>query len=219
MVIGEVIERVEKSIDKGPTDINKIFSRRHIYNKMLSVRSLLLSQEVGKKQKVSDWNYDILHKIELIQVPTHEVPGLPSAGCKVLKSKFKIPKVVRSLEGDTIRAVQSIDRTSFEIDRVPTSGLDSIKGNKYSKDFARYIIEDEYLYIFTSLNIKYVRMVALFEDSIKVEDFNSGGESKNCKFYPEIEFKLDSSKIDTLVELVLKELFIGNIKQTENAEG
>ena len=74
MKIGEIVQRVQSLYSKGVHSDDSRLSARHIYNKLLTVRARLISQEAKKKQKISQWNYQTISCIELIKVPAHECP-------------------------------------------------------------------------------------------------------------------------------------------------
>ena len=97
MKIGEIVQRVQSLYSKGVHSDDSRLSARHIYNKLLTVRARLISQEAKKKQKISQWNYQTISCIELIKVPAHECPCLPPIGCDMLRSKYKLPKPLSGL--------------------------------------------------------------------------------------------------------------------------
>lgn len=221
MVIGEIIERVQKAFDLNLQNTNTKLSKRLVYNALLTARALLISQEIGKKHTISDWDLQSLTPVKLELVPEHENTGYTSF-TRVLRSKKKIPRPVKSFFGDAIKRVRSIDRTSLEFSRVSSKGLSGLGGNKYGTE-NKYYIEGEYLYLYTKLNLKVVAIDAVFSDPLEVENFNrQEGLGESCFFALEQEFPMDSSKIDALVEIAVKELAIaagGSQQKTQdNAE-
>jgi len=59
MTIKEIIQRVQSLYSKGVQSDDVRLEDRHIYNKMITVRSKLISQEAKKRQKINQWNYQI----------------------------------------------------------------------------------------------------------------------------------------------------------------
>lgn len=212
MKVSEVIQRIQSLYSKGVESDDSRLSRRHIYNKMLSVRSKLISQEAKKKQRISQWNYQTIPCVKLIKVPAHQCPCLPPIGCSVLRSEYRLPGPLTGFVDDLIQSVTSIER-SVKIDRITINAVNVQKGNKYTSKKTNYFIQDGYLYITTPSKLKVVSVIGLFEDPIEVENFKgycdeSCTDCVDCGDYMENEFPLDSDMIDTLVELVVQELII-----------
>ena len=211
MLIEEIIQRVQSLYSKGVQSDDSRLSSRHIYNKLLTVRSRLISQEAKKKQKISQWNYQTISCIEMIEVPSHECPCIPPVGCDILRSKYKLPKPLSGLSGSLIQSVTTIDRLT-KINEISISAIKSLAGNKYSKKDLSYFIEDGFLYISTPTKLQVIRLVGLFEDPIlvrKYENFCSTcTECDNCVDYEKEEFPIDNDMIDGLLELTVQELVI-----------
>ena len=211
MRTGEIIERIQSLYSKGVKSDDSRLSNRHIYAKIKTVRTRLITQEIKKKQRVSDWNYQTIPCVKLIEVPVHECPCVPPLGCTILRSKNKLPKVLTGFTEDLIQSVTSVDR-SLKIDRVNINAVNSQKGNKYTSKKVNYFILNEYLYITTPTKMKVVTIRGLFEDPIEVAtslyDCQGETESTICIDYMDTEFKIDSDMIDTLVEISLQELLV-----------
>ena len=212
MKIKEVIQRVQSLYSKGAQSDDSRLSSRHIYSKIKTIRTKLLTQKAKKKQAISQWNYQTLPCVELVSVPAHQCPCLPPIGCDILRSKHPLPKPLIGLSTDLIQNVTTIDR-SLKIDRIGINALNSQKGNKYTSKKVNYFIFEDYLYISTPSKIKVVSLTGLFEDPIDVHSFKSYCEAvpcvdcdSNCIDYLEAEFKIDVDLIDTLVELSVQEL-------------
>ncbi len=222
MKIKDIIQRVQSLYSKGVQSDDSRLSNRHIYNKMLTVRARLISQEAKKKQKVSQWNYQTIPCIEMIKVPSHQCPCLPPLGCDILRSKYKLPEPLTGLSGELIEWVRTIEK-SIKIDYISINALNSQKGNKYTNKKLQYFIEDGYLYISTPTKLKVVSMRGLFEDPLEVEDFigycDECEDCNKCRDYMENDFPLDNDMIDTLIEMIVNEvviLFSQNIEDSTN---
>lgn len=224
MKVKELIQRIQSLYSKGVESDDTRLSSRHIYNKLVSVRSRLVSQQAKKKQKVSQWNYQTLPCIKLIKVPAHDCPCLPPLGCEILRSEHKLPAPLSGLSNDLIDWVRSIEK-SIKIDRISINALSSQKGNKYSNKKLQFFIENEYLYISTPSNLKVVSMRALFEDPLEAEQFigycNENGECTDCGCidFQEYDFPIDNDLVDTLVEMTIREvvlMFSQSVEDTTN---
>lgn len=210
MKVKEIIQRIQSLYSKGVDSDDTRLSSRHIYNKIKTVRARLISQEAKKKQKISAWNYQTISCIELIKVEAHECPCLPPLGCKILRSKFKLPSPLTGLSGDLIKSIHTIDR-SIKIDEMSMTAMKYQKGNKYSKAKITYFIENEYLYISTPTTLKVIAMTALFEDPIEARKYQGLCECEDCDTcvdYLEEDFPIDNDLIDALIELSLNEIVV-----------
>ena len=212
MKIEEIVQRVQSLYSKGvPSDDTRL-SQRHIYNKLLTTRAKLISEQAKKKQRVSQWNYQVISCIELIKVPTHECPCLPPIGCDMLRSKYKLPKPLSGLSGSLIQTVTTIDRGK-KLNEVSINAVKSLTGNKYTSKNINYFIEQGYLYITTPSKIEFVRLIGLFEDPIKAKQFEGFCKENcidcvECIDYQQEEFPIDNDMIDALIELTIQELVI-----------
>ena len=221
MKIGEISQRVQSLYSKGVASDDSRLSNRLIYNKLLTVRARLISQEAKKKQKISQWNYQSISCIELIKVPAHECPCLPPIGCDMLRSKYKLPKPLSGLSGSLIQTVTTIDR-SKKLNEVSINAVKSLTGNKYTSKSINYFIEEGYLYITSPSKIEFVRLIGLFEDPIKAKQFENFCKENcvdctDCIDYQEEEFPIDNDMVDALIELTVQELVIlfGQSQQDE----
>ena len=215
MKISEIIYRIQSLYSKGvPSDDNRL-SNRQVYNKLLTVRARLISQENKKKQRVSRWNYQTISCLELIEVSGHECPCLPPVGCNILRSKYQLPKPLTGLDKHLIESVTTVDRSIKLIEVVPTA-VKYQGGNKYTSQAINYYIHNNYLYVTTPTKIRLLTLVGLFEDPIEVEKFVNYCKERNCVDcnnnqaecidYLEEFFPIDNDMIDTLIELSLQEL-------------
>lgn len=210
MKIEEIIQRIQSLYSKGVHSDDSRLSARHIYNKLLTVRSRLISQEAKKKQKISQWNYQPISCVELIKVPSHECPCLPPVGCEILRSKYKLPKPLSGLSSTLIQSVTTVDRLT-KISEVSINAMKSLAGNKYASKALNYFIEDGYLYISTPTKLQFIRVIGLFEDPIEASKFETycGCEDcDSCIDYQKEEFPIDNDLVDPLIELTIQELII-----------
>lgn len=208
MKLDDLIQRVQSLYSKGLQSDDSRLSSRHIYNKFLTVRPKLLTQQANKKQQISSWNYQTIPCIELIEVPSHECPCVPPFGCSVLRSRFKIPNVLTSIFGTLISSVTTINR-GIKIDEMSFNGASYQKGNKYTSKKINFFIHQQYLYITTPAELKAVSMTAVFEDPIKVTLFAGLCECcdcVDCTDYKEMEFPIDNDLIEPMIELTNLEL-------------
>lgn len=219
MLIKEIIQRIQSLYSKGVQSDDTRLSDRHIYNKMVTVRSKLISQEAKKKQKINQWSYQTLNCVEVIEVPIHECPCLPPIGCSILRSKYTIPKPLTDLNSHLIQSVTSIDGQIVfsEIGWVEKKYKAS---NKYTANKPDYFIRNDYLYITVRSGLKVITLTGLFDDPLEVERFPSYCEDCtdciDCESPMDKEFPMDNDMIDTLVDMCKQELLEQFIQMTED---
>ena len=225
MLLGELIQRVQSLYSKGVQSQSTRLRNRHIYNKLLTVRAKLISQEVKRKQKLSPQNFQTLFCVELIEVPTHECPCIPPVGCNIIRSKHKLPKFLSGLNGHIIQSVTNIDN-SVKLDEITLNAVKHLKGNKYTSNKNNYFIHNGYLYLTEYTKMRVVNLTALFEDPISIltfenycnGDYSNTGDNK-CIDYLNMEFPIDLDMIDVLIEFSLQELiqvFANNVEDLTN---
>lgn len=213
MTVKEVIHRVLDLYQKGvPSDDSRL-TERHVYNKLMTVRSRLVSQEINKRRKISPWNYQTIPCVELIEVPQHECPCIPEMGCKVLRSKYKIPKPLVSHSQHYITSVTSIDGS---ITYYPTSETAKKykKGNKYSSpNVFDYYIKNEYIYITHRLGPRIISVTGIFEKPEEIASFpsycsesNTSEEVDSCASPLDLEFPMEADMLDIAIEMCFNEL-------------
>ena len=218
MKVSEIIQRIQSLYSRGVQSDDSRLTSRHIYNKMVSLRSKLITQEAKQKQKVNDWNYQELPCVELIKASKHECPCLPAIGCTILKSKEPLPKPLTNLHKHLIRAVTSLDG-SIVYDPTEWKKLKYRKGNKYTPYTPEYWIRNNHLYTMHRHGPKVLFVELLAEDPLEAENFPSfcgNISTEECNNPLEGKFPIDNDMVDTLVELASAELISVFKQNTED---
>lgn len=212
MKTNEIIQRIQSLYSKGVESDDSRLTPRHIYNKMLTVRSKLISQEARKKQRISQWNYQTIPCIEMIKAPVHECPCLPPIGCEIYRTKEQLPEPLTDLNQHLIQSVTTIDgRTVFsEIGWIEKKYKSA---NKYTGNKPDYFIRNKYLYITQKKGASIIAVTGLFEDPWEAETYPSYCENdctdcENCDSPLDMEFPIDDDMVDTLVEMSFNELIV-----------
>lgn len=211
ITIGELIERVQSAYSKGVRSDDSRLSNRHIYSKLKSVRNKLISQQLKKRQKISDWNFIILPCVELIEVEKHDCPCLPPLGCKVYRTKEKLPKVLTNLNKHIIQWVMTIESSKI-IDETTREAYLYIAGNKYTKKHLKYILENEYIYVYGEYVPKLIKVKLLPENPIEAYSFPSYCKQDcvdcqdDCESMLDKVFPIDGDMIEPLLEMSFPEL-------------
>ena len=223
MIVREIVQRIQSLYSKGVQSDDSRLTSRHIYNKMLTVRSRLLSQKIKKKQAVAEANYVVLSCIELEKVEPYDCPCLPQLGCKVYRTKERLPRILTDLNGEIIDWVFSLDN-SLRIDRISREAYLRVQGNRYTPDNARYILEDGYAYFYGRNLPKVVKMKFLPEDPYEVLQYPSAcpDDDTDCTSPLDMDFPIDGDLMDTMIEMSVNELLVlfsqANEDQTNNTK-
>lgn len=208
MLIKELIQRIQSLYSKGVQSDDSRLTSRHIYNKLITVRSKLVSQQAKKKQKISQWNYQTINCVELIKVASHECPCLPPKGCEILRTKYALPKLLVGLSSHLIQSVTSVER-SIKIDEVSFNAVNAQRGNKYTSNKINFFLYQDHIYIISTIKLKAISITALFEDPIEVKKYKTLCDCEDCNDcidYLEEDFPIDNDLIDTTIELSINEL-------------
>lgn len=214
MILGEIIQRVQSAYSRGLQSKDTRLTARHIYSATSSGRATLLSQQYNKNQKVNQWSYQTLKCVELIKAPIHECPCIPSAGCMVLRSRFKIPQPISGIDKHLIQSVTSLDG-SIRFDEGAYETSKYMDGNKYTAIKPDYYFRNEYLYVTTLKNLKVISVTGLFNDVVVAHQYSSfcpECDDCNCNDIMGMEYPMDGDLITALIQLAHQEL-IGLMKQ------
>lgn len=210
MLLGEAIQRVQSLYSKGVQSDDTRLTSRHIYSALLSARSTLINQQSNKSQKVSQWSYQPLPCVELIKAPLHECACIPSEGCMILRSKYKLPEFLANLDNHLIEYVTSMDgNIRFDESKFETNKY--LSGNKYTGKKPDFYIRNGYLYVTILTQLKAITVSGLFHDIIAAYRFPSLCEDCvecQCRDIMEYEFPIDGRLTTALVEIANRELIV-----------
>jgi hypothetical protein len=210
MITNEILQRIHSLYSKGVQSDDSRLSDRHIYNKVLTVRSKLISQEAKKTQKVNQWNYQTLPCVELIKAPIHECPCLPPIGCQILKSKYPIPKPLTDLNIHLFQSVTNLDGTII-YSEISWENKKYKKGNKYTAFKADFFIKSGHLYITCKSEPKVITITGLFQNPLEAFSYPSFCnedcvDCQDCESPLDKEFPIDNDMLDTLIDICKVEL-------------
>ena len=222
MIIREIIQRVLSAYSKGVSSDDVRHTKRHIYNKLLTTRALLLSREVNKKRKLSAWNYSTLPCVEIVEITSNEeCPCIPDVGCSVYRSKYKLPKPIVSLSSYMIKGVYSIDaQRSIKFTEVSVNQSKYTKGGKYSSNNNKYMLHNGYIYIISKVAPIAVSIDLLVEDIMEAYNFVNycNNNSVDCADkILEKEFPIDGYLLEPLIQITIDELVSGFSKSLQDS--
>jgi hypothetical protein len=203
----EIIGLVAVAYNRGVKSDDSRLENQLVYAKLLTIRQKLITQQIKKHQKISDWNYVILPCVEVIEVPSHNCPCLPDLTCGLYRTKYQLPKALTDLNSHLISFVMSIDNGML-IDETFREEFLYNNGNKFTSKKTKYLLENGYLY-FPKKSPGVVKIKYLPENPLDVLLFPSLCPCEDCDDCIDImdmEFPIDGDLIDTLVELTKQSL-------------
>jgi len=221
MKVGELIQRVKLLYSKGASSDDARLTAPHIYNKLLTTRSLLLVKKLKAKSFISDFNYNTLRCIELITVDKNGCSCIPHNRDKILRSRYKLPNIIAGYSNNAIKSVFTNDMTSFKY--MSPDAMKYIEDSRFSKVENYYFIENGFLYVVTRNELlKVINVTALWEDILAVNNFHNycygkaredyyslcstSGCNDICVSNFDVEFNIDAELIDILLQEAYREL-------------
>lgn len=208
MTIGEIIQRIQSLYSKGVQSDDTRLSSRHIFNKIVTIRSKLVSQELKKRQKVSQWTYQTLNCVELVKALPHECPCIPPVGCEIMRTKNPIPRPLTNYDSHIIQSVTSVDGTVI-FSEMGWNEKKYRKGNKFTKHKPDFYIRNNYIYVTHEIGLKLISITGVFDNPLDVYNFPSlcpDCPTCNCTSPLDMEFPIDNDLIDTLIDMCVPEL-------------
>ena len=215
----EAIQRVLSLYSRGPGAAAARLSRRHVWNKLVTVRERLIVQQINKNQKISQWSYQTVPCVEMIPVPEIECPCVPPVGYHILRSKHKLPAVMTSMDKHLIQSVTSLDG-SLRYDETRWESKKYRKGGKYTASSVDYFIKGDYLWLTATRKPEKVTITVLGSDPIKWALFGYCCDSNTtpCVDFLSLEFPIEAGMFDALIELTVIELVEGFARRKEDRE-
>lgn len=183
-----LVSLVRADIDRfGP---DRHISDRHILATLLDIINKYNSQQITQRQISGvDQVFTLIECLEMEEVPLNSCCDIES-DCMIAKSKKKLPLLVDSRYGLSIRSVKSGDgKVKFNILNTPERYANTLALNpKQRKPY--FFMKDGYLYI-TDPDVEIVKMSAMFQDLVDPSDFECGDcKPKGCKKNPlDLEIK------------------------------
>jgi hypothetical protein len=217
MTIREGIQRVSSLYSKGVGASAARLSRRHIWNKLITVRERVLTQQINKNQKISQWCYQTVPCVDMIDVPVVECPCVPPLGMYILRSKYKLPAVMASMDKQLFQAVMSMDG-SVKYDESEWSSKKYKKGAKYTSTKIDYFIHGEYLWLTATKKPEKLTLSVLGADPIKWYQFGYCCDDQKCTDFLSLEFPVEGSMFESIVELAALELIEGFARRKEDVQ-
>ncbi|NOJ29697.1 MAG: hypothetical protein DA328_05960 [Nitrososphaeraceae archaeon] len=202
MTYRDIVSQVKAPFHQGVAPQSQRLSSRHIISIALRKRSKLLAQEREKKSLKDKFLLQSIC-IPLIEVAKHECSCVSINGCKVLRSKNKIPTPLKESE----KQVVSIDGSiSFS----PTTFKDYKEFQRLKVNSPKFYIMNEYLYISGVEDLQWVKLIDVFEDPYAADNYTDCSEETPdsfCSSALETEFRILPKLEDAVILLIIEELY------------
>ena len=195
----DIVSRVSNSFNSVDKDsrIPKRYSLHIARNKA----EFLISQKLGEGSLHREDNiYSTIECFEMEEIPPVKCDIIEFRRCRtVMRSKNKLPKLINSRLGNSIKEVTSLDdEREFKATTPAQFRRDKERG---SDDYIYYYVKNDYLYILDA-NIFMVNLYV-----VTMEQENIEGCNKDCcKSLWEYEFKCPDKLLEIVIAETIKEI-------------
>ena len=173
---------------------DSIYSDEFLYSLLKDARVTLLERENKKFTKDSEFHKQMIC-MPLVIDTYHDCDCLPfEVKCKILKSKFPLPKVLTGRNKELIR-VLTVDGYN-QIPFIQSTDLKNLKYSRTKGKGNKYGIVNNYLTIFNNLQIKLVLIEGIFEDPLELQKItycDEEGNETQCYDLNETDFPIKGS--------------------------
>lgn len=204
MLVKEIIANLTGILSHGPMADDSKLSERQIYFILLYLRAKLIKQKADKYHYISDFNYQYIDCLPLVQAPDGECECYED-GCVVLKSEWKVPKIIVNRNQLMLKGI--FTQGGVEIFAATEQESKRFKYSRTKTGKFTYEIRNGYLIVRGTQRLKVVKLTAIFEDPLAINIAGACGENVLC-FDPETsDFPLDLELVEAINKLTYEELF------------
>lgn len=172
-------------------------------------RALFLRRDEAKGRRIDQHFLQTLEEVEMEEVE-NMIEAIADIECPLLRSKFKIPQLVRLLSGPAIQAVTTMDGNRI-IQPIQFEAIRTIGYGRYTGHEPRYYYRKGYLWLL-KFHAESVSLEGVAEDPYEFELFNDPAADIRDMQYP---VSLDF--VQAITETLLKtELRVGNADPTSD---
>lgn len=208
MKINEAISRLRILLENGIASDDTQLSNRFLYSILKTLRAKRIRQKLDSILYLSPFYYNTIDCLPLELGKFADCPCFTN-DCFILRSKYKIPKVMSTRNKLAIKAITTIQGKSL-YETTPTK--DEYKQyTNTKKEGLFYFIHNGYLYITGSTTLKVVTFTAIFENPLDLAGINAcdsdGNNLPNACFEPKTQdFPIDEDLFDDVEDMVLEKL-------------
>lgn len=206
-----------RTLMKEFTD-DTLFTDEFIAGLLLSCRNAVYNMEImNKKKKLSRFSYNSFC-VSLEKDAFHDCSCIPaSLGCKVLRSKIKLPKTLISPSGSLLMSVYTINGARIEYKRFLDRKL--LSTHPVTAKKITYDIIDDYLVLFGNLDLVVVKVDGVWENPFDLSKIEDCTNNTICWNPLESEFPMEGIFTILVYEMVLKFMGVRTKEdESENAQ-
>lgn len=182
-------------------------SRRYILHVAQETATFLIAQKLRDKSLFREDNlYTTIDCFEMESKDRFECDVIEFRSCdKLMKSKNKLPKLVYSRYGGSIKEVTSIDYNSTLFRPNTISQYRRDKQREIQCDEPSFYIRDGFLYLPDS-EVEVVSLYLLTVDTFQANKSSSCNKNNECKSAWDFEFKIPDKLTTPLFDMVRQEV-------------
>lgn len=211
----EFVSRVANTLNSITKDTR--ISKRYILNVGRNKADFLIAQKWGEKSLHREDNiFSTINCFEMEQIDVVKCDIIEFRRCKtIMRSKKKLPKLLNSKIGNSLKEVTSID-DEREFKPTTPSQYRRDKERGFS-DYMYYYVKDGYLYILDA-EIYRVNLYLITLETEKLEECSSCNDGgSECKSLWEFDFKCSDKILEAVISETIKEISLKlNIPSDEN---
>lgn len=203
----EVVSRVKNTLNSLHKDAR--ISQRYVLNILRNKAEFLISQKLSDRSLQKEENIYVeipCFALERIDVISCDI--IQFRRCKsIMKSTCKLPKLIYSRLGSSLKEVTSLDSEKEFKNTTPSQyRRDKDRGES---DYIYYYVKDDYLYLL-DCEIEMVNLYLITMETEKVDEIstcsNNGKES--CKSLWEYQFPCPNKLFEAVVSETVKEISV-----------
>lgn len=183
------------------------WSFRLVYYYLLRYRAKLIREKALSNKDLSQWNYQTIDCIPLMEVDMSECPCEPKSGCSWLRTEYTIPKPLHKLKSVTSKDGQ-VTYTFVEWERLKYKLMSRIPAqSKYAYYTIKTRNDGTHLYLYNDIFKKHLTVSGIFENPLEVQFFpDCNGVTKPCIFPDQQEFILDPDIFPAMYSLAFDQI-------------
>lgn len=205
MTNAEIVSRVRNGLNSISKDDR--ISRRYILHVAKQKATFLISQKLNDRSLFREDNlYKTVDCFEMEPVDVIRCEILEFRRCKsIMKSKCKLPKLIYSRYGGSLKEVITADGEK-EFKPITPSQYRRDKNRVEESDYIYYYIKDGYLYLLDTE----IELVSLYLISMELDSIEDGcccnDSSEECKSLWDYEFNVPDKLEEAIVGETIKEI-------------
>lgn len=208
MKINEAISRLRVLLENGIASDDNQLSNRFLYSILKTLRTKRIRQKLDSILYLSPFYYNTIDCLPLELGKFADCPCFTN-DCFILRSKYKLPKVMSTRNKLAIKAITTIQGKSL-YETTPTKD-EYKKYTNTKKEGLFYFIHNGYLFVTGSTTLKVVTFTAIFENPLDLAGINAcdpdGNNLPSVCFDPKSQdFPIDEDLFDDIEDMALEKL-------------